>query len=51
MSSVIGNVGYIENEYNKSYSDGTNKIIDDEIKNIIHQATVKTRELVKIYRN
>ncbi len=36
MSDTIGNVGYIENEYSKSYSDSTNKDIDDEIKKMIH---------------
>lgn len=35
MSDKIGYVGYVENEYSKSYSDATNKLIDDEIKSFI----------------
>ncbi len=39
MSQKIGNVGFTDTNYNKSYSGNTNKIIDDEIKNIIEEAT------------
>ena len=35
MSQKIGNIGFSDTQYNKSYSSNTNKIIDDEIKNII----------------
>lgn len=39
MSDKIGYVGYVEGDYNKSYSDATNKLIDDEIKALIDMAT------------
>jgi ATP-dependent Zn protease len=51
MSDKIGYVGYVENEYSKSYSDATNKLIDDEIKSLIDLASDKTRELVKKHRS
>eukprot|EP00825_Cyclidium_porcatum_P036056 TRINITY_DN3790_c0_g2_i3.p1 TRINITY_DN3790_c0_g2~~TRINITY_DN3790_c0_g2_i3.p1 ORF type:complete len:230 (-),score=45.31 TRINITY_DN3790_c0_g2_i3:230-919(-) len=50
MSDVIGNVGYQESEYSKSYSDQTNKLIDDEIKKLIDEATERTKNLIEQYR-
>lgn len=47
MSDTIGNVGYQENEYSKSYSDQTNKMIDDEIKSMIDIATAKTKSIIE----
>lgn len=43
MSDKLGYVGYIESEYSKTYSDATNKLIDDEIKRLIDEATERTR--------
>lgn len=50
MSEKLGYVGYIENDYSKTYSDKTNTLIDEEIKRLIDEATEKTRELIKKYR-
>lgn len=46
MSEKLGYVGYMENEYSKTYSDATNKLIDDEIKRLIDEATERTREIL-----
>lgn len=47
MSTKLGFVGYIENDYSKTYSDATNTLIDEEIKLLIDEATAKTRGLIK----
>jgi len=39
MSTKLGYIGFQEGNYTKSYSDATNKIIDDEIKAMIDLAT------------
>lgn len=51
MSEKLGYVGYIENDYNKSYSDATNKLIDDEIKRLIDEATDRTRLLLTEHKD
>jgi AFG3 family protein len=51
MSSKIGNVSYHdpsqENTFTKPYSEGTGKIIDEEVKNIIEAAYLRTLQLLK----
>ncbi|CAD8120267.1 unnamed protein product [Paramecium sonneborni] len=47
MSENIGYIGFQEGEFQKPYSDNTNKQIDDEIKNIIDEQTVRTRQLLR----
>lgn len=51
MSEKLGYVGYIENDYSKTYSDATNKLIDDEIKFLIDEATERTREILNEKRD
>ena len=51
MSQKIGNIGFSDTQYNKSYSSNTNKIIDDEIKNIIEEATERTMLMVNQYKD
>ncbi|EGR33789.1 hypothetical protein IMG5_037830 [Ichthyophthirius multifiliis] len=46
MNEKIGNIGYTESEYSKTYSDFTNKAIDDEIKEIIKQSTERTKQVI-----
>ncbi|CAD8112255.1 unnamed protein product [Paramecium sonneborni] len=46
MSENIGYIGFQEGEFQKPYSDNTNKQIDDEIKKIIEEQTVRTRTLL-----
>ncbi|EGR30515.1 hypothetical protein IMG5_130290, partial [Ichthyophthirius multifiliis] len=50
MSETIGNVGFVDKDYRKIYSDYTNKIIDEEVKKLIDLATIETRKLVKKYK-
>ncbi|CAD8111866.1 unnamed protein product [Paramecium primaurelia] len=47
MSESIGYIGFQEGEFLKSYSDNTNKKIDDEIKQIIEDQTQRTRSLLR----
>jgi len=51
MSKLIGNVGFNDTNFTKSYSGHTNKIIDDEIKNIIEEATQITMMMVNKYKD
>jgi len=51
MSQKIGNIGFTDAQFNKSYSSNTNKIIDDEIKNIIEEATERTMLMVNQYKD
>jgi AFG3 family protein len=47
MSPILGNLNYATEEgYQKSYSDKTNRIIDDEVKNIIDGCYEKCKELL-----
>ncbi|CAD8194275.1 unnamed protein product [Paramecium octaurelia] len=47
MSESIGYIGFQEGEFQKPYSDNTNKHIDDEIKKIIEDQTQRTRQLLR----
>ncbi|CAD8109614.1 unnamed protein product [Paramecium primaurelia] len=47
MSENIGYIGFQEGEFQKPYSDNTNKNIDDEIKKIIEDQTQRTRALLR----
>ncbi|CAK72120.1 unnamed protein product (macronuclear) [Paramecium tetraurelia] len=46
MNENIGYVGFQEGEFQKPYSDGTNKQIDDEIRKLIEEQTQRTRLLI-----
>lgn len=46
MSETIGYLGYNEQEHGKSYSEETNKLIDQEIKKIVDECTARARALV-----
>jgi AFG3 family protein len=52
MSDRIGYVNYSENEYNmKTYSDATNRVIDEEVKRIIDECSVITRAMIKKHKS
>ncbi|CAK65107.1 unnamed protein product (macronuclear) [Paramecium tetraurelia] len=46
MNENIGYVGFQEGEFQKPYSDSTNKQIDDEIRKLIEEQTQRTRLLI-----
>jgi AFG3 family protein len=54
MNSVIGNVSFSDpqNEYNfsKPYSDKTAQLIDEEVRNLINNAYIRTKELLIEHR-
>lgn len=50
MSESIGFMGFSESEFQKSYSDETQKMIDLEIKKIIQECTEKTRKTIEIHK-
>lgn len=50
MSEAIGFVGYSEEEQGKTYSEETNRIIDQEIKKIVDECTKRTRELIQTHK-
>jgi len=50
MSEIIGFIGFSEDEYVKKHSDLTSKNIDDEVKKLIDECTVRTRKLCIKYR-
>ena len=51
MSEKLGNISYYdpqqENSFSKPYSDETARMIDDEVRKLIEDAYVKTKELLK----
>lgn len=52
MTANIGFISYNEDQYgNKSYSDYSAKLIDEEKQNLIHECTLKTRELINSRRD
>ena len=50
MSEKVGFMGFSETEFQKNYSDETQKIIDLEIKKIINECTQKTRGTVEKFK-
>ncbi|CAD8208329.1 unnamed protein product [Paramecium pentaurelia] len=46
MNENIGYIGFQEGEFQKPYSDSTNKQIDDEIRKLIEEQTQRTRQLI-----
>jgi len=50
MSDRIGFIGFGDDEYYRKHSDETAREIDSEIKRLIDECTVKTRELVRKHR-
>ena len=47
MSPVLGPINYdIEEGYQKTYSDKTNRLIDAEVKAVIDRAYVKCKQLL-----
>ncbi|MBC7923573.1 MAG: ATP-dependent metallopeptidase FtsH/Yme1/Tma family protein [Ferruginibacter sp.] len=56
MNSKIGNVSFYDSkksdyEFNKPYSEATSQTIDEEVRNIIHDAYERTKLLLKDKRN
>ena len=51
MSDKVGFMGYSETDFQKNYSDGTQKIIDLEIKKIVDECTEKTLKITEKYKN
>lgn len=51
MSENLGFLGYSETQFQKSYSDNTQKQIDLEIQSIIRHCTEKTRATIQKYQN
>ena len=51
MSDKLGNISYYdpqqENSFSKPYSDETARMIDDEVRKLIEDAYIKTKELLK----
>ena len=51
MSQRIGLVGYHNDESAiKPYSESTNEIIDEEVKKVVDECYIKTRELLEEHR-
>lgn len=50
MSENIGFMGFSETEFQKSYSEETQKLIDLEIQNIIKFCTEKTKETIEKHK-
>jgi len=51
MSERLGFLGFTEDDYSKKYSEHTSRIIDEEIKKIIDDCTLRTRALVRQYKD
>ncbi|RYY62408.1 MAG: ATP-dependent metallopeptidase FtsH/Yme1/Tma family protein [Chitinophagaceae bacterium] len=55
MNDKIGNISYYdpqtENQFTKPYSEETSKMIDEEVRKLIDQAYVKTKELLSEKRD
>jgi len=50
MSEKIGFIGFGDDQYYRKHSDETAREIDSEIKRIIDECTLKTRELIKKHK-
>mmetsp|Transcript_36672 Transcript_36672/g.32870 ORF Transcript_36672/g.32870 Transcript_36672/m.32870 type:complete len:407 (-) Transcript_36672:142-1362(-) len=48
---TIGNLGFADEQYYKRKSDETSAAIDTEIKSIIEECTVRTREMIRKHKN
>ncbi|HNP21208.1 MAG TPA: ATP-dependent zinc metalloprotease FtsH [Panacibacter sp.] len=55
MNDKVGNISFYdpsqENTFTKPYSEETGKLIDEEVRNIIHQAYARTLQLLTEHRN